>query len=302
MGERPLIKSGAGFSPLHRQSVFASNITKESSMNARPDSATNFHRLHQGPDILLLANAWDGGTARLMESLGAKAVATTSAGVAWSHGYPDGDALPLRLLLSTVSDIARVVRIPLSVDMEGGYGETPAAVGEAVGAVIEAGGVGINIEDGSNPPDVLCAKIEQAKQAGSQRGVDLFINARVDVYLYGLAPEPARVEETLARAKRYREAGASGIFVPGLIDPTEIRTIAAAVGLPLNVLAWPGLPPAAELARLGVRRLSAGSGITEAVWGRAAALARAFLAEGRSEPLSEGAMSFGDINALVADR
>jgi 2-methylisocitrate lyase-like PEP mutase family enzyme len=186
--------------------------------------------------------------------------------------------------------------------MEGGYGETPAAVGEAVGAVIDAGGVGINVEDGSSPPDLLCAKIAQARQAGTRRGVDLFINARVDVYLYELAPDPDRAEETLARAKRYREAGASGIFVPGLVDPAEIRTIAAAVALPLNVLAWPGLPPAAELARLGVRRLSAGSGITEAVWGRAAGLARAFLSEGQSDPLSEGAMSFGEINALVADR
>ena len=271
-------------------------------MTARPDSAATFHRLHQGPDILLLTNAWDAGSARLMESLGAKAVATTSAGVAWSHGYPDGDALPLRLLLSTVADIARVVLIPLTVDMEGGYGESPAAVGEAVGAVIDAGGVGINIEDGSNPPDLLCTKIAQARQAGTRRGVNLFINARVDVYLYELAPEPARVEETLSREKRYREAGASGIFVPGVVDPAEIRTIAAEVGLPLNVLAWPGLPPAAELVGLGVRRLSAGSGITEAVWGRAAALARSFLDDGRSDPLSEGAMSFGEINALVADR
>jgi 2-methylisocitrate lyase-like PEP mutase family enzyme len=271
-------------------------------MSARPEHAAIFHRLHQGPDILRLPNAWDGGSARLMESLGAKAVATTSAGVAWSHGYPDGDALPLRLLLSTVANITRVIRVPLTVDMEGGYGETPAAVGEAVGAVIDAGGVGINIEDGSNPPDLLCDKIAQARQAGTRRGVDLFINARIDVYLYELAPEPARVEETLARAKRYREAGASGIFVPGVVDPAEIRTIAAAVGLPLNVLAWPGLPPAAELTRLGARRLSAGSGITEAVFGHAATLARAFLVEGRSDPLAEGAMSFGEINALVAER
>jgi 2-methylisocitrate lyase-like PEP mutase family enzyme len=271
-------------------------------MNARPDNATTLQRLHQGPDTLLLANAWDAGSARLIESLGAKAVATTSAGVAWSHGYPDGDALPLRLLVSTVAAITRIVRVPLTVDMEGGYGETPAAVGEAVAAVIEAGGVGINIEDGSSPPDLLCAKIAQAKQAGVRLGVDLFVNARTDVYLRGLVPQGSQVEETLARAKRYRDAGASGIFVPGLIDPAEIRKIASAAGLPLNVLAWAGLPAAAELVRLGVRRLSAGSGIAEAAWGRAATLARAFLGDGRSDPLSEGAMAYGEINALVADR
>ncbi len=271
-------------------------------MNARADSAAAFHRLHHGPDILRLANAWDAGSARLIESLGAKAVATTSAGVAWAHGYPDGDALPLRLLVATVADIARAIRVPLTVDMEGGYGENPAAVGEAVAAVVDAGGIGINIEDGSSPPDLLCAKIAQAKQAGARLGIDLFVNARTDVYLSSLAPEPARVEETLARAKRYREAGADGIFVPGLADPADIKVVAAAIGLPLNVMAWPGLPAASELARLGARRLSAGSGITEAVWGRAAALARAFLAEGRSDPLSEGAMPFEEINALFADR
>ncbi len=271
-------------------------------MNARADSAATFHRLHQGPDILLLANAWDGGSARLIESLGAKAIATTSAGVAWSHGYPDGDALPFRLLVATVAAITRIVRVPLTVDMEGGYGENPAAVGEAVAAVIDAGGIGINIEDGSSPPDLLCAKITQAKQAATRLAIDLFVNARTDVYLSGLGPDTGRVEETLARAKRYREAGADGIFVPGLVDPADIRTIASAIGLPLNVMAWPGLPSASELARLGARRLSAGSGITEAVWGRAATLARAFLEEGRSDPLSEGAMPFEEINALVAGR
>jgi 2-methylisocitrate lyase-like PEP mutase family enzyme len=270
-------------------------------MNARADSAAAFRRLHQGPDILRLANAWDAGSARLIESLGAKAIATTSAGVAWTHGYPDGDALPLRLLVATVADIARVIRVPLTVDMEGGYGEDPAAVGEAVAAVVDVGGIGINIEDGSSPPDLLCAKIAQAKQAGTRRGVDLFVNARTDVFLSGLVPDAARVEETLARAKRYREAGADGIFVPGLLDPTDIKVIASATGLPLNVMAWPGLPSASELGRLGARRLSAGSAITEAAWGRAAALARAFLADGRSDPLSDGAMPFEEINALFAD-
>jgi 2-methylisocitrate lyase-like PEP mutase family enzyme len=271
-------------------------------MSAKADLAATFHRLHQGPDLLRLANGWDAGTVRLMESLGAKAVATTSAGVAWAHGYPDGDALPIRLLVATVADISRAIRVPLTVDMEGGYGETPAAVGESVAAVIEAGGVGINIEDGSAPPDLLAAKIAAAKQAGKRQGIDLFVNARTDVYLRGLVPEANRVAETLARAKRYREAGASGIFVPGVVEPAEIRAIVAGTDLPLNVLAWPGLAPAAELAKLGVRRLSAGSGIVEAAWGRAAAVGKAFLAEGRSDPLSEGALEYGKVNALFTAR
>lgn len=264
------------------------------------ETLATFRRLHQGPGVLLLANCWDAGSAKLLQSLGARAVATTSAGVAWAQGYPDGDALPTDRLIATVGAIARVLQVPLSVDVEGGYSDDPVAVGELVAAVVDAGAVGINIEDGFAAPDLLAAKIARAKEAAARRGVDLFVNARTDVYLRGLAPEPARVAETLARAARYRNAGADGLFVPRLLAAAEIRQIGAATGMPLNVLAWPGLPPADELAALGVRRLSAGSAIAQVLWGRAAALARAFLDEGRSEPLSENAMPSPEINALFA--
>lgn len=259
-----------------------------------------FRRLHD-TGLLVLANAWDAGSARLIESLGAKALATTSAGVAWSHGYPDGDFLPVRLVVATVSDITRAVRVPLSVDMEGGYASDPAAVGEAVAAVLDAGAVGINLEDGSGEPKLLCAKIEQAKRAGARLGVDVFVNARTDVYLRDLAPK-RRVDETLARAGRYQAAGADGLFVPGLADSNEIQAIASATPLALNVLAWPGLAPASTLAALGVRRLSAGSGMAQVVFGRIAALAAAFMRDGASDPLAEGAMLYGEINALMTPR
>ena len=267
-------------------------------MTAKAETAMLFHRLHEGPEPLLLPNAWDAGSARLMESLGAKAVATTSAGVAWTHGYPDGDVLPVRMLVSSIVAIARAIRVPLTVDVEGGYSDDPAAVEETVARVVEAGAVGINIEDGPGAPDLLCLKIERAKRAGQHFGIDLFVNARTDIYLRGLAPEGKRVAEVLARAKLYRNAGASGIFVPGLRDASEIKAVAADAGLPLNVMAWPGLPAAAELAQLGVRRLSAGSGISQALWGKAAALAEDFLKTGKSEPLGEGAMAYPAINAL----
>src|SRR5262245_39025054 len=260
---------------------------------------TTFHRLHQD-GLLLLPNAWDAGSAKLMQSLGAKAIATTSAGVAWSHGYADGDLLPVQTLVSTVAEIVRVVSVPVSVDMEGGYSSDPKAVGENVATVIDAGGVGINLEDGTSPPDLLCAKIEHVKRAGAKLGVNVFVNARADVYLRGLAAEDRRVEETLARAERYRAVGADGLFVPGVIAANEIKTIASSARLPLNVLARPGLPRSSELAALGVRRLSAGSGITQAVYGRAAALAKSFLTEGVSERLVEGAMPYAEINALMA--
>lgn len=267
-------------------------------MGANAQAATAFNALHGGPDLLVLPNAWDAGTARLIEGLGARAIATTSAGVAWAHGYADGDQLPLERLVATVAAIARVIRVPLTVDMEGGYGDDPAGVGDAVTAVIDAGGVGMNIEDGTSPPDRLSGRIEAAKAAGVRRGVDFFVNARTDVYLRGLAPEGARVEETLSRARRYRDAGADGLFAPGVTDPGEIRAIAAGTPLPLNVLARPGLPDRAALARLGVRRLSAGSGLTSAAYGRVTVLTRGFLAEGRSEPLAEGAMPYPEINKL----
>jgi len=264
-------------------------------------SAQTFRRLHEG-GLLVLPNAWDAGTARLIESLGAKAIATSSAGVAWSHGYADGDLLPVPKLLATVEEIVRVVRVPVTVDVEGGYSAEADAVADVVARGLEAGAVGINIEDGAGSPDVLSAKIERAKEAAARLGVDLFVNARTDVYLRSLAPPERRIEECLARAERYRGAGADGIFVPGITDAAEIREIAAAARLPLNVLARPGLPRATELEALGVRRLSAGSGVAQAVYGQISALASEFLRDGASPPLSEGAMAYARINALIDRR
>src|SRR5688572_16738311 len=117
----------------------------ETAMPAHPDRAQTFHDLHRGPQILRLPNAWDAGSARQIEGLGAKAIATTSAGVAWAHGYPDGDALPLEMLVATVSETSRVVSIPVSADIEGGYSDDPAEVGRTVAAVIAAGAVGVNL-------------------------------------------------------------------------------------------------------------------------------------------------------------
>jgi 2-methylisocitrate lyase-like PEP mutase family enzyme len=261
-------------------------------------NARLFRSLHDGPNLLRIANCWDAGSARLYESAGVRALATTSAGVAWANGYRDGNALPVDRLAAVVRAITRVIRVPLSVDFEGGYSNDPAKVGENVLTILDAGAVGINIEDGTAPPELLAEKIGAVKKSAARAGVDLFVNARVDVYLKGLVPEPARVEETLARAKRYREAGADCIFAPKVVDRGEIRTIAASIGLPLNVLAWPGLPAAPELETLGVRRLSAGSALAQLAFGHAVAAAGAFVREGRSEPLFDGAIPFGDINAL----
>ena len=267
-------------------------------MPVNPAAARTFQDLHNA-GLLILANAWDAGSARLIESLGAKAIATTSCGVAWAHGYPDGDFLPMDRVVWTVDSIARVVSVPVTADVEGGYSDDPAEVGANVAQVIEAGAVGVNIEDGPAPVDLTCRKIAAAREAADRLGLDLFINARCDVYLRGLAPAGAQVAETLARGAKYRDAGASGLFAPGVVDPGEIRDLVAGSAMPLNVMARNGLPDGAGLEALGVQRLSSGGDLAEALYGRLRDLAGDFLRTGDSEPLDKGAMSYPDLNALM---
>jgi 2-methylisocitrate lyase-like PEP mutase family enzyme len=261
--------------------------------------AARFRARHREGSVLLLPNAWDAGSALLMESLGAEAIATTSSGVAWAHGYSDGDRLPVAAYAEALREIARVVSCPISADAEGGYGTDPAAVRENLARLIGAGAVGFDLEDGNGAPALLCRKIEAAKAAAAHAGVDVFVNARTDVFLKALAPGRA-VEETLARAAQYATAGADGLFVPAAISAAEIDALVKGQALPLNVMARPGLPPLATLARLGVRRLSAGSAIAQAALGTAKRLASQFLAEGSTDALFAGALPYAEGNALFA--
>jgi 2-methylisocitrate lyase-like PEP mutase family enzyme len=263
--------------------------------------ATRFHALH-ADGLLRLANAWDAGSARLAQAAGAPAIATSSAAVAWAHGWPDGDQLPVELLLQTTRAVAGATDLPVTIDLEGGYSDEPARVGELVSAVLDAGAVGINIEDGNKDPALLCAKIAAARAAAHSRGVDLFINARIDVWLRGLVVPAQRVDETLARAARYREAGANGLFAPGVTDAAEIAALVAGTDMPLNVLAWTGLPDPDRLLALGVRRLSAGSAISEAMQGVVLALMREFLATGRVDTRTLPTATYGELQALMARR
>jgi 2-methylisocitrate lyase-like PEP mutase family enzyme len=264
-----------------------------------PALATRFHALH-ADGLLLLANAWDAGSARLAHASGARAMATSSAAVAWAHGWPDGDLLPTELVLQTTRAVAGATGLPVTVDIEGGYSDEPACVGALVTALLEAGVVGINIEDGGKDPALLCAKIGAARAAADAVGVDLYINARIDVWLRGLAPPAQRVGETLARAARYRGAGASGLFVPGVTDEAEIAGLVAGTDMPVNVLACTGLPDARRLQALGVRRLSAGSAMSEAMHGHVLAMMRAFLATGRVDTGGVPATTYGEVQALMA--
>lgn len=265
--------------------VFPSELTQQ------------FRQLHH-EGLLRLANAWDAGSARLIESLGAPAIATTSAGLAWSQGYADGDHLPVANLLNTIAAIRRVIRVPLSVDIEGGYSDDPNAVAALVVQLAETGVSGINLEDGTADPELLCAKIEHIRRACEAAGADIFINARTDVYLRQLTPGE-EVATTVARGVRYRNAGADGLFVPGLVDSASIASIATAIELPLNVMLRPTLPAAAELAALGVRRLSAGSRLAESAFAHLKTAALDFL-QPNPPPSEDAALAYPQINQLFA--
>ena len=261
-------------------------------------AATRFRQLHQGPTPLLLPNAWDAGSARIIENAGAQAIATTSAGLAWAHGHSDGYALPAAILIAAVKEIARVISIPLSVDMEAGYSTDLSVIAENANALASAGVVGINLEDGTERPEVLCQRIEATKRGAFRAGVDLFVNARTDVFLRALQPAEKAEEEVIARGRKYREAGADGLFVPGLVDKDILRRVVTAVPLPLNVLVRAGLSPVSELTKLGVRRISAGSGIAGAVHGLTRRATRQFLDGSGYGAMLEGAVPYAEMNAL----
>lgn len=260
-------------------------------------SAT-FRALHTGPAILLLPNVWDAASARLVEVCGAAAVATSSAAVSWAHGVADGEHLTRDVLVRSIREIAAVVRIPLSVDLEGGYSDDPNELDDLVREVLDAGAVGVNLEDGGGPPASLCAKIERARRVSTQLGVDLFVNARTDVYLRGLAPPAERAAATLARAQLYRDAGCDGLFVPGLSDPAEITAVVAAARLPVNLMTTPGLAPPPRLQAMGVRRLSVGTALSRAAWGLVRRLSRELLQGAGYGALFDDPAGYAEMNEL----
>ncbi len=258
--------------------------------------AEAFAALHHTGDILILPNAWDAASAAVMADAGAKAVATSSAAVAWSHGYPDGDALPLPLLLATISAVARVCAVPVTADIEGGYTDDLTQLGDTIKAVIGAGAVGINLEDGRRDAHLHARKVEAARKAADATGVALFINARTDVYLKGLAEGHAAYVETVRRAELYRTAGASGIFVPGPSDPDLIGRLADEIKLPLNIMLLPTLAKAAQLQALGVRRVSSATAPFRAAYATVAKATAAFLQDGDPAAFAAGAEGLGNLN------
>ncbi|WP_284125994.1 isocitrate lyase/PEP mutase family protein [Parerythrobacter aestuarii] len=221
-----------------------------------------FAALHVPGDPVIIYNIWDAGSARVVAGAGAKAIATGSYGVAEAHGYKDGETFPFELALANCREVVSVTDLPVSIDLEAGYGETPEAVARSAAAVVEAGAVGINLEDRA-PGETALLPVETASaNVAAAAATGLWVNARTDVYR-GVSPDdytPAMIEETIARAETYAAAGAGSLFVPFLGDHATIAAICDRSPLPVNVLWAPGRGTHAELAALGVARISYGHG------------------------------------------
>ncbi|HEY0218132.1 MAG TPA: isocitrate lyase/phosphoenolpyruvate mutase family protein [Cellulomonas sp.] len=258
-----------------------------------------FRSLHDPARPLVLANAWDVASAVLVADAGASAVATTSAGVAWSLGTPDGDRLDRDRALAVVARIAAAVDVPVTADVEGGLADSAAEVEVTVRGVLDAGAVGINLEDGERDAAETAARVAAARRAADRAGVPLFVNARTDVYLRGIGPEEGRLDEAVARAARYVDAGADGIFVPGTHDLAVIAELAERIGVPVNVLVGAGAPSVADLAARGVARVSLGSSVALAAYAAARRAARELFGSGTYDSVA-GGLGYGDLDGLLA--
>ena len=263
-------------------------------------------KLHHGPNILILANAWDAVSARIVEEIGFPAVATTSAGVAATLGYPDGQRVSREEMLQVVARIARGVQVPVTADMEAGYGTSAEEKADAALALIEAGGVGLNLEDVTDDDEssqvaleLQIEKILAIREASASAGVPLVINARTDVYLMPIGPAETRFERTVERLGAYAKAGADCVFAPAVKDAETIAKLVKAVEAPLNILLMPGAPNLNELEKLGVARASIGSGLMRATLGAARKLAKMMYERRDDAALFAEAVPYVEVNRLL---
>ncbi len=277
-------------------------------MNVRvqAEKAEQFRKLHHGPRLLLLPNAWDVVSARILEECGHAAIATSSAAVAFSRGYPDGQRIPREEMLDVVARIARAVRVPVTADLEAGYGTTVKDMAETVKPAIEAGAIGMNLEDVTGDDEssqvavpLQVEKIRAIRETAASLGVPFVLNARTDVYLMPIGPEATRFERTVERLRAYRDAGADCLFVPGLYDRDIIAKLVKAVEAPLNILANPACPPLAELEKIGVARVSSGSGIMRAAMGTVQRIAKDMLEARSCEMLFAGATPYIELQRMM---
>jgi 2-methylisocitrate lyase-like PEP mutase family enzyme len=274
-------------------------------IDEQKSKASAFRAMHRGPKALLLPNVWDVASARIIEEAGFGAIATTSAGIAFSLGYPDGQRISREEMLARVARIARAVRVPVTADAEAGYGDRPEDAAQTTREVIEAGAIGMNLEDGTGNPEhplvdlsLQLEKIRAVREAALKAGVLLVLNARTDVYLDQVGAPEARYGETIKRSLAYRDAGADCIFVPGVRDADTISKLVREIQAPLNILAGPGSPSVPELEKLGVARVSLGSGPMRATLGLLRRMAQEVKSYGTYGAL-EGAPAHAEVNKML---
>jgi len=265
--------------------------------------AQRFLELHTGGRLLVLPNAWDAGSARIFEQAGFHALGTTSAGVALSLGYPDGERVSRADMLEVVRRIASAVAIPVTADLEAGYGPTVNDAVETAKGAIAAGAVGMNFEDSTSDDRLVdvavnVERIRAVKKVAEAEGIAFVLNARTDVFLLQIGESAGRFDETVRRANAYRAAGADCLFVPGVTDAETIGRLVRAIKGPMNVLAGRGTPPTGELERLGVARVSIGGGPMRAALTLTLRIAQELAERGTYTSFTEDALPLRDFNRL----
>lgn len=275
-------------------------------IRAQAQKAEQFRKLHHGPQMLLLPNAWDVVSARIIEECGYPAIATSSAAVAFSLGYPDGQRISRDEMLDMAGRMARAVNIPVTADLEAGYGMTPNDMAETVKAAVAAGIIGMNLEDTTGDDEssfvdltMQVEKIRAIRETAKSLGVPFVLNARTDIYLMPIGPEATRFDRTLERLRAYKGAGADCLFAPGLYDRETISKLVNALDAPVNVLANPACPPIPELEKIGVARLSAGSGVMRAAIGLVRRIAKEMLESHSCELMFAGTIPHAELNRLM---
>jgi 2-methylisocitrate lyase-like PEP mutase family enzyme len=276
-------------------------------VRVQAEKAEQFRKLHGGPQILVLPNSWDVASARILEELGFPAIATTSAGIAFSLGYPDGQRVSREQMLEVVSRIAHAVRVPVTADMESGYGTTVKEMSETAKALVAAGAIGLNLEDVTGDDErshvdlkLQMEKISAIREVSASLGVRLVLNARTDIYLMPIGPAKTRFDRTVERLRAYHQAGADCLFAPGVSNGDTIAALVKAVPGPLNILISPSCPPLAELEKMAVARASAGSGAMRATLGLLRRIGTELKESGSYSVLQDGAVPFAELNQILA--
>ena len=254
-------------------------------------NSEKFRDLHSENQALVLINIWDPASAAIIQKSGSPALATSSASLAWANGYSDGCALPKEVLLNSISQILRVCKVPLTVDIENGYSDSPNEVAKLASDLTELGVAGINVEDGCDAPELFAEKISAIRNLVDVK--QLFINARTDVYLQELVEPEKRLNETIVRLEKYVEAGADGVFVPGMNDTADISAVSSSIEAPLNIMISSDSQNVKDLTESGATRISLGPSTFISAYSVLPKISRRLF-----DGINENVLTYDSMNAL----